>query len=96
MNISKTAMCLGSLALATTAFSADKRENRSTKPNVIYILADNLGFNELGCYGQTKVKTPNIDLIAAEGIKFTDHYSGSAVCAPSRCVLLTRKHTGNA
>lgn len=64
------------------------------KPNIIYILADDLGYNEVGCYGQTKIKTPNIDLLAKQGMKFTQHYSGSAVCAPSRCVLLTGKHTG--
>lgn len=66
------------------------------KPNIIFILADDLGYAELGCYGQTKIKTPNIDRLAAEGIRFTQHYSGSPVCAPSRCVLLTGKHTGHA
>jgi len=65
------------------------------KPNIIYIMADDLGYGELGCYGQTKIKTPFIDSIAADGIKFTQHYSGSTVCAPSRCVLLTGKHTGH-
>ena len=64
------------------------------KPNIIYILADDLGYNEVGCYGQKKIKTPHIDKLALEGMKFTNHYSGSAVCAPSRCVLLTGKHTG--
>ena len=66
-----------------------------TKPNIIYILADDLGYGELGCYGQTKIRTPNIDRLAAEGMKFTQHYSGSSVCAPSRCTLLTGKHTGH-
>ncbi len=68
---------------------------RPEKPNIIYILADDLGYGELGCYGQQKIKTPNIDRLAAEGIKFTQHYSGSTVCAPSRCVLLTGRHTGH-
>jgi arylsulfatase len=63
---------------------------------VIFILADDLGYGELGCYGQEKIRTPHIDRIAAEGMKFTQHYSGSPVCAPSRCVLLTGKHTGHA
>jgi len=63
-------------------------------PNIIYILADDLGYGELGSYGQKKIKTPNIDSLAAQGMKFTQHYSGSPVCAPSRCVLLTGKHTG--
>ncbi|OVE81280.1 hypothetical protein BVY04_03570, partial [bacterium M21] len=68
----------------------------SAKPNIIYILADDLGYNELGCYGQEKIKTPNIDRIASEGIKLTQHYSGQAVCAPSRCAFLTGKHMGHA
>ncbi|AQT67342.1 Arylsulfatase [Anaerohalosphaera lusitana] len=65
------------------------------KPNIIYILADDLGIGDLGCYGQEKIKTPNIDRLAAEGMKFTDHYSGSTVCAPSRCSLMTGRHTGH-
>ena len=70
-------------------------ESRRRKPNVIYILADDLGYAELGCYGQEIIQTPNLDRMAAEGIRFTQHYSGSPVCAPSRCVLLTGKHTGH-
>jgi len=65
------------------------------KPNIIYILADDLGYGELGCYGQAKIKTPHIDRLAAEGMRFTQHYSGSPVCAPSRCTLLTGLHTGH-
>ncbi|MFC2119161.1 arylsulfatase [Bacteroidota bacterium] len=68
---------------------------KNTKPNIIYILADDLGYSELGCYGQEKIKTPSLDKLAADGIRFTQHYSGSTVSAPSRCVLLTGKHTGN-
>ncbi len=71
-------------------------QKENTKPNVIYILADDLGYGELGCFGQTKIETPNIDKLAASGIKFTQHYSGAPVCAPSRCVLLTGKHMGHA
>jgi arylsulfatase len=63
---------------------------------VVFILADDLGYGELGCYGQEMIRTPNIDALAAEGIRFTQHYSGSPVCAPSRCVLLTGLHTGHA
>ena len=66
------------------------------KPNIIFILADDLGYNELGCFGQKWIKTPYIDRLAKEGIKFTQHYSGQAVCAPCRCVLMTGKHTGHA
>jgi len=67
-----------------------------TKPNIIYILADDLGYAELGCYGQQKIETPNIDALAAGGMRFTRHYAGAPVCAPSRCVLLTGKHLGHA
>ncbi len=66
------------------------------KPNIIFIMADDLGYGELGCYGQEKIRTPNIDRLAAEGLKFTQHYAGSPVCAPSRCTLMTGKHTGHA
>ncbi len=66
------------------------------KPNIIYILADDLGYGELGCYGQDKIETPNIDKLAKNGMKFNQHYSGSPVCAPSRCVLMTGKHAGHA
>ncbi|MDH5467710.1 MAG: arylsulfatase [Candidatus Aminicenantes bacterium] len=86
---------LGAAALAVTRFEFC-RGTASLKPNVIFILADDLGYGELGCFGQEKIRTPNIDRIAAEGMKFTQHYSGSPVCAPSRCVLLTGKHTGHA
>lgn len=65
------------------------------KPNVIYIMADDLGYGDLSCYGQTQFKTPNIDRLAHEGIKFEAHYSGSTVCAPSRCSLMTGLHTGH-
>ncbi|MHC5109419.1 MAG: arylsulfatase [Planctomycetota bacterium] len=68
----------------------------SMPPNIIIILSDDLGYGELGCYGQQYIKTPNIDRLAAEGIRFTQHYSGSTVCAPSRCALLTGLHTGHA
>ena len=64
-------------------------------PNIIFILADDLGYGDLGCYGQKKIKTPNIDKMAAEGIKFTNHYAGSTVCAPSRSCLMTGQHTGH-
>lgn len=65
-------------------------------PNVVFIIADDLGYGDLGCYGQQKIKTPRIDNLAAEGIRLTQHYSGSPVCAPSRCVLMTGKHPGHA
>jgi arylsulfatase A-like enzyme len=64
--------------------------------NVVFILADDLGWGELGCYGQQKIRTPHLDQLAAEGTRFTQHYSGAPVCAPSRCVLLSGKHLGHA
>lgn len=66
------------------------------KPNIVFILADDLGYGDLGCYGQQKIKTPNIDRMAQEGKKFTRFYAGSTVCAPSRSVLMTGQHTGHA
>jgi hypothetical protein len=65
------------------------------KPNLIFILADDLGYGDLGCYGQEKIKTPHLDQMAAEGLRFTQFYAGSTVCAPSRSVLMTGQHTGH-
>ncbi|HBL75893.1 MAG: arylsulfatase [Bacteroidetes bacterium GWF2_42_66] len=65
------------------------------KPNIIFILADDLGYGDLSCYGQTHFQTPNIDQLAAYGMRFTQHYSGSTVCAPSRSSLMTGLHTGH-
>jgi arylsulfatase A-like enzyme len=74
-------------------------EQNSTKasqsPNIIYILADDLGYGDLSCYGQELFRTPNIDQLAAQGLLFTQHYSGSTVCAPSRSALMTGQHTGH-
>ncbi|WP_435015537.1 arylsulfatase [Tundrisphaera sp. TA3] len=67
-----------------------------SRPNVILILADDLGYGDLGCFGQKHIKTPNIDRLATEGIKFTHAYAGATVCAPSRCSLMTGKHNGHA
>ncbi len=66
------------------------------RPNIILILADDLGYGELSCYGQKLIETPNIDKLAENGMKFTQHYSGAPVCAPARCILLTGKHSGHA
>ena len=66
------------------------------KPNIIFILADDLGIGDVGAYGQQKIRTPNIDRIAAQGMRFTGFYSGQCVCAPSRCTLMTGLHTGHA
>jgi arylsulfatase A-like enzyme len=66
-----------------------------SKPNIVLIMADDLGYGDLGCYGQQKILTPNIDKLASEGMRFTQAYAGSSVCAPSRCSLLTGFHNGN-
>jgi arylsulfatase A-like enzyme len=79
--------------------SAGQRQEAAAaavKPNIIFILADDLGYGDLGCYGQQVIQTPNLDRMAAEGMIFTDHYAGSTVCAPSRCCLMTGMHTGHA
>lgn len=82
--------CLGLLIVSSVSvFSL-----ASEYPNVVYILADDLGIGDLGCYGQQKLKTPNIDRLATEGIRFTNHYSGNTVCSPSRAVLMTGQHPG--
>jgi arylsulfatase A-like enzyme len=66
------------------------------RPNIVFILADDLGYGDVGCYGQKRIQTPNIDRLAKEGLRFTDFYAGCTVCAPSRCVLMTGYHTGHA
>jgi len=81
--------------MALQAGSAGAAEGRKRKPNLVYIMADDLGYGDLGCYGQKQFATPNIDRLAAEGMRFTQHYSGSTVCAPSRCALMTGLHTGH-
>src|SRR5690349_14761016 len=76
-------------------FSAVAEKAKTGRPNIVFILADDLGYGHLGCYGQTKIKTPNIDALAKEGMRFTQHYAGGNVCAPSRSVLMTGLHTGH-
>jgi arylsulfatase A len=81
----------------TACYNGHKKEmSGPDKPNIIYILADDLGYGDLGCYGQERIKTPNIDRLAEEGMRFTNHYAGSTVSAPSRCCLMTGKHSGKA
>ncbi len=88
-------ICLQLLYLRPDLLSADEKPTSGDKPNIIYIMADDLGYGDLGCYGQTWIKTPHIDRLARNGMKFTDFYAGSTVCAPSRCVLMTGLHTGH-
>src|SRR3954468_957539 len=68
----------------------------ANKPNIILINADDLGYGDLSCYGQKKFSTPNLDRLTQEGVRFTQAYAGDAVCAPSRCALMTGMHTGHA
>lgn len=84
----------GGRAHAVYPDTAERQERRAL-PNIVVIITDDLGYGELGCYGQRIIKTPNIDALAAKGARFTDAYSGSCVCAPSRCTLLTGLHTGH-
>ncbi len=93
-----SAFILASLLIQVACKSKAKDEGPASQkrlPNIIYILADDLGYGDLSCYGQTKFSTPNIDALAANGIKFIQHYSGSTVCAPSRSALMTGQHTGH-
>jgi arylsulfatase A-like enzyme len=82
--------------LTSMAASPAFAQSRAAKPNILFILADDLGYGDLGCYGQKLIATPNIDKLASEGIRFMQFYCGSTVCAPSRCSLMTGKHTGHA
>ncbi len=84
------------LLALTGATIAQASATAQQPPNIIYILADDLGIGDLGCYGQQKIQTPNIDRMAREGMLFTQHYSGSTVSAPSRAALLTGLHSGHA
>ncbi len=79
------------LALAAPA----PADTTPPKPNIIFVLADDLGYGDLGCYGQERIRTPRIDRMASEGMRFTQCYAGSTVCAPSRCTLMTGLHTGH-
>jgi arylsulfatase A-like enzyme len=92
--------CVQYLFVSCTILSCTNSDNTTDekveKPNIIYILADDLGYGDLGCYGQQIIKTPAIDRMASEGMRFTNHYAGNAVCAPSRNNLLTGLHPGHA
>lgn len=80
----------------TTCVNGEETGEAVRPPNVIFILADDLGYGDLSCYGQTHFTTPNIDALAKNGLKFSQGYSGSTVCAPSRCCLMTGLHSGHA
>ncbi len=83
------------LLTATLLYTCDRAHPAARSPNIIYILADDLGYGDLSCYGQRQFRTPNLDRLAASGLRFTQHYAGTTVCAPSRSALLTGLHTGH-
>jgi arylsulfatase A-like enzyme len=89
-----------SALIASSVFAAEASEGKEAKaakrPNLIFIMADDLGYGDIGCFGQKRIKTPRLDAMAEQGLKFTDFYAGCTVCAPSRCVLMTGYHTGHA
>jgi len=87
---------IGSTSAPEPPTAAEPPTATGRKPNIVFILADDLGYRELGCYGQKRIRTPRIDRLATQGVRLTQHYSGNAVCAPSRCVLMTGMHPGHA
>jgi len=90
-----TLVCFGFHYDSHAARTHHLDDSHHKRPNIVFIMADDLGYGDLGCYGQTKIKTPNIDRLAEKGMRFTDFYAGSTVCAPSRCVLMTGLDTGH-
>lgn len=84
------------IVAATAMVGTSQTVESSGQPNIVFILADDLGYREVGCFGQKLIQTPNLDELAKQGMRLTQHYSGNAVCAPSRCVLMTSKHPGHA
>jgi arylsulfatase A len=87
-------MTLPLIALVSTSILVNT-SHAADKPNIVFVIADDLGYGDLGCYGQQKIRTPNLDSLAKEGMRFTTCYSGSNVCAPSRCALMSGKHPGH-
>ncbi|MCD7937020.1 MAG: arylsulfatase [Tannerellaceae bacterium] len=93
--ITNTLIACTLIGSSTHVVKAEDTRSAGKQPNIIYIMADDLGIGDLGCYGQRFIKTPAIDQMAANGVRFAQHYSGSTVSAPSRCSLMTGKHTGH-
>lgn len=92
----KELLAVGVLLSAVPAMATKgEKKAKDSKPNIIYILVDDMGYADLSCYGQQKYTTPNLDMLAANGVRFTNHYTGTSVSAPSRCSLMTGMHTGH-
>ena len=87
--------CLLPFITTLAASAGELGASTHQKPNIIFILSDDLGYGDLGCYGQKRIRTPQLDRMAVEGMRFTDAYAGATVCAPSRCVLMTGLHNGH-
>ena len=90
-----TRILAGFLLAISFLFSAAQGAD-AKRPNIVLIMADDLGYSELGSYGQKLIQTPHLDMLASQGMRFSRNYSGNAVCAPSRCVLMTGRHPGHA
>ena len=90
MTITKHLLLGGAALLGVSA-----QAQQSSKPNILFILCDDMGYGDLGCYGQPYISTPHIDQMASEGMRFTQAYAGSPVSAPSRATLMTGQHTGH-
>jgi len=94
--LSRRSLLQTSAGLGLLAGHGALAQPKVKQPNIIFIIADDLGVYDLGCYGQTKIRTPNIDSLAAEGMRFTAAYGGAPICSPSRCSLMTGQHSGHA
>ncbi len=95
IKMNKSLLCIPFLVIFIFSCEETNRSFKPEKPNIVYILADDLGYGDLSCYGQKKFSTPHIDALAQKGLLFTEHYAGSSVCAPSRSTLFTGLHTGH-
>jgi arylsulfatase A-like enzyme len=93
--IRNAALALVALSIFLTVNAHAQSPAQARKPNIIWIMADDMGYGDAGCYGQRQIKTPNIDKLAAQGMRFTQAYAGAPVCAPSRCTLMMGMHTGH-
>ena len=95
MKLDSIKLAIASLLIAVIFNNCTQQNKSVPKPNIIYIMADDLGYGHLGCYGQKLIQTPNIDKLAEEGMRFTNAYSGCALCAPARSTLMTGTHSGH-
>ena len=95
-NFAAVCLLFATISLFAASSALAQAANTESRPlNVVFMLADDLGWGEVGCFGQEKIPTPNLDRLAREGMRLTQHYSGAPVCAPSRCVLMTGRHLGH-